>query len=53
MIIARADFSISTAGNRRPHFGFGRRLSGLFRRWICCQRPFLAVAGDSVSGIEF
>ncbi len=40
----RPDISLAT--NRRPSFGFGRRLSGFFRRWIRCQRPFPAAVGD-------
>jgi hypothetical protein len=34
--------------NRRPHFGFGRRLSGYFGRWILCQRLFPAAGSDDV-----
>jgi len=32
--------------SRRPRFSFERRLSGLFGRWIGCQRPFPAAADD-------
>ncbi len=32
--------------NRCRRFGFGRRLSCFFGRWIGCQRPFPAAGGD-------